>query len=69
MTNNIAESAEIRAELARAGETQTTLAERLGVSQVWVSRRLTGGVSINITELQAIARALGVPTADLLPRE
>lgn len=51
---------EIRAELARARITQSALAEQLGVSRTWVSRRLSGEVPLSVGDVAAIAERLGV---------
>lgn len=59
--------AEIRAEMARQDLSQEGLAERLGCSQQWVSRRITGAIPVDAAELEKIATALGVPVAQLLP--
>jgi transcriptional regulator with XRE-family HTH domain len=53
-------AAEIRAELARARVTQSALAEQLGVSRAWVSRRLSGEVPLSVGDVAAIAAQLGV---------
>jgi transcriptional regulator with XRE-family HTH domain len=52
-------AAEIRAQLARARITQSTLAQRLGVSRAWVSRRLSGEVPLSVGDVAVIARKLG----------
>ena len=57
---------EVRAEMARQGMTQESLAARIGWDQRRVSRRLTGEVALNVTELECIADALGVPAAQFL---
>jgi transcriptional regulator with XRE-family HTH domain len=56
----------VRAEMARAGISQTALAEKLGVSQAAVSKRLRGEVAFNVDELAKVADALKVPVAVLL---
>lgn len=58
--------AEIRAEMARQDISQEELARRLGWSQQWVSRRITGVTPVDAGELEAIAAALGVPVSQLL---
>ena len=60
-------AAEIRAELGRQGKTGLQLAESLGVSRSWVSYRLTGQQAIDMDDVEAIATALDVPLAQLLP--
>lgn len=60
---------EIRALLARRKLSASELARKMGVSQPYLSRRLTGDVAIDVDDLQTIARLLGVGMSDLLPRE
>lgn len=62
-------AAEVRAELARQGISQQVLADRLGWTQMRVSRRITTTVPFTVIELVAIAAALGVPLAQFLPAE
>ena len=57
----------VRAEMARAGVSQIDLAERVGLSQSGLSKRLRGVVPFDVNELDSIATALDVPIADLLP--
>lgn len=57
--------AEIRAEMARQGLSQTGLAKRLDWKQQYLSRRLTGHQSLTLDELEQIALALQVSLADL----
>lgn len=59
--------ANIRAEMARRGITQTMLAKHLGVAQAQVSKRLRGTIAFDINELCAIAQFLDVPLDVLLP--
>ena len=54
---------EIRAELARQRRPQAELAELLGVSKPWLSRRLSGETPLAIADVAVIAEALGVPTS------
>ena len=42
------------------------LARRLGITQAYLSRRLTGEVEFRISELQAIADELGVPVTQFV---
>lgn len=56
----------VRGALADKGKTQTDLAAHLGVTQQWVSRRLTGAVAFDIDELGQVADWLGVPVTTLL---
>lgn len=58
-------AAEIRAELARQRMTHGRLAEELGVSRAYLSRRLNGDTPLSITDVAAIAGILGVPVAQL----
>ena len=58
----------VRAEMARAGVSQIDLAERVGLSQSGLSKRLRGVVPFDVNELDAIATALGVPAVSLLPQ-
>lgn len=63
---NAAVAAEIRAILARRGWKQSQLAQRLGVQEMWVSRRLRGINAITVDDLERIADALGIKPANLL---
>jgi transcriptional regulator with XRE-family HTH domain len=47
--------------------TQEELAEKLRVSQSWLSRIETGREVPNLKRLQQIARALGVTVKELIP--
>ncbi|MGV0582790.1 helix-turn-helix transcriptional regulator [Mycobacteroides chelonae] len=60
-------AANVRAELARAGENQASLAPRVGMSQQALSRRLSAQVPFTVTELSRVAGALGVPIGALTP--
>lgn len=56
--------------MGRQGLSQTALAIKLGWPQPRLSRRLTDGktgVAFTVTELTAIAEALGVPVTQFLP--
>lgn len=57
---------EVRAEMARQGMTQEALGALIGWDQRRVSRRLTGEVPLDVTELTAIADALGIGVTQLL---
>lgn len=59
-------AANVRAEMARKQVRQVRLAERLGISQAAVSRRLNGTKDFTVGELHTVADLLGVPVADLL---
>jgi len=57
----------IRAEMARRGITQQTLAGLIDMSQQSLSRRLRGEYPFDTAELERIGAALGVPVAEFLP--
>lgn len=59
---------EIRVLLVRRDMKQTEMAARLGVTEMWLSRRLTGTQPIDLNDLDRIAAVLQVQVADLLPR-
>ncbi|WP_203911137.1 helix-turn-helix domain-containing protein [Rhizocola hellebori] len=54
--------------LVRLDLKQSELAARLGVNEMWLSRRLRGAQPIDLNDLQRIAETLGVEVTDLLPR-
>lgn len=56
----------MRAELARARVSQSTLAKDGPFSQSSLSRSLAGSRSFTVAELTFIAQYLGVPVASLL---
>lgn len=58
---------EIRALLARQRRSGRWLASALGVSQTWMSSRLTGSTPIDLNDLQRIATVLEVDWSDLIP--
>lgn len=58
---------EIRVLLVRRDMKQAELATRMGVSEMWLSRRLRGAQPIDLNDLQRIADALSVEVVDLLP--
>ncbi len=60
-------SEEIRSLMARRRLTGVTLANRIGRSQSYVSRRLTGDTAFDVDDLERIASVLGVGVRDLLP--
>lgn len=62
-------AAALRAELGRQQMQQRELATRLGKSQAWVSRRVTGEVALTASDLREIAQAFGVPASHLLADE
>jgi len=59
-------TANLRAELARRGLRQGDLAGIWGLSEMSVSRRMTGLTPISATELQAAAESFGLTADDLL---
>lgn len=59
-------AAEVRAELARQAITQQELGERLGYTQWWVSRRVTGLTPFTAAEIIRVAEVLGVPVTNFL---
>lgn len=59
-------AATIRAEMARRAVPQTLVAERLGLSQTAMSRRLRAKVEFTVSELVTIADVLDVDPASLL---
>jgi transcriptional regulator with XRE-family HTH domain len=71
MTNTPAQriGANVRAEMARRGISQTTLAEKLALTQPSISSRLRGQVAFNVDELAVVAEALDVPLAALLAEQ
>ena len=52
-------AAAVRSELARQRIPQATIAARLGISQAAVSRRLSGVVPFDVSELAEVADVLG----------
>lgn len=59
---------EIRAVLARRRMSGRQLATHLGVSQTWMSSRLSGSTPIDLNDLERIASVIGIEVVDLLPR-
>ncbi len=62
-------AAEIRAELGRQKLSQAELARRLGKTEMYVSRRLADGTSLDLGDVLAIAALLDVEPAALLTTE
>jgi transcriptional regulator with XRE-family HTH domain len=58
-------AANLRAELGRADISGVQLAQALGVSQAWVSRRITGSTPLDVEDLVSIADVLDVPVSRL----
>jgi Predicted transcriptional regulators len=46
---------------------QAALARALGVSDMYVSRRLSDGTSLEVADLERIAEVLGVPVSRFMP--
>lgn len=59
---------EIRVLLVRRDMKQTELAARLGVTDMWLSRRLRGNLALDLNDLDRIATIFNVQVTDLLPR-
>lgn len=59
--------ANIRAELARQGKSQTSLAAHLGITPSQVSKRLRGDIPLTVDHLAAAADFLDLPVATLIP--
>lgn len=59
---------EVRVLLIRKDMKQSELATRMGVGEMWLSRRLRGANPIDLDDLARIADALDVHVSDLLPR-
>jgi len=64
----LAVAEEVRVLLTRRRLTGVKLAEMIGRSQVYVSRRLRGEVAFDADDLGLIADALNVEPVDLLPK-
>lgn len=62
-------TANIRAELGRQNKTRAALAREMGVTEMWLSRRVNAQTPFTVDDLATIAAALDVPMADLLPTE
>ena len=65
MTHEIV-AAEVRAQMARQRVTSRSIARRMGWSGTYLSRRLTGSVAFNVTDLAAIAGLLDLPVSAFL---
>lgn len=59
---------EVRVLLIRRDMKQSEMAAKMGVTEMWLSRRLRGAQAIDINDLGRMAAVLGVEAADLLPR-
>lgn len=60
---------EIRVLMLRRGVRAVTIAQKMGKSEAYMSRRLNGETALDLDDLEAIASALDVPITDLFPRE
>lgn len=54
-------------QLTQAGHTRSWLCSVTGIPRVTLDHRLSGQSPLTLNELDRIAEALSVPTADLLP--
>jgi transcriptional regulator with XRE-family HTH domain len=52
--------------MARREWNTTRMAREAGVSDMWISRRLRGKTDFTVSDLDRVARALGVPVDVLL---
>ncbi|MDO5535225.1 MAG: helix-turn-helix transcriptional regulator [Propionibacteriaceae bacterium] len=59
-TPSVRVGANVRAEMARKGMTQTQLAGQIGITQAQISKRLSGQIAFDVNELVAVAAALDV---------
>jgi transcriptional regulator with XRE-family HTH domain len=53
--------------MARRELSKAKLAGQLGVSEMWVSRRMRGKTQITMEDLERLAAALDIPVASFLP--
>lgn len=58
---------EIRVAMVRKRVRGATLAQQIGRSEAYLSRRLTGNTAFDLDDLQAISDALEMDVVDLLP--
>lgn len=59
-------TAEVRAHMARQGIGVNDLAAQMGVTPMWLSRRLRGVTRLTVDDLARVAAALDVDPASLL---
>ncbi len=59
----------VRTELARQGRRQNEIAKAIGMSAIALYRRMNGKVPWKVSELQTLARELGVPLETLTGSE
>ena len=60
-------AAEVRAALARAGQSATWLADETDISKQALSRKLRAETSFTVEELVAVCVALGIDPATIVP--
>lgn len=60
--------AAVRAEAARVGMSLRVLAREMGVSHAYITRRVSGRIAFNVTDLDTIARILGISVSVLVPQ-
>ncbi|PVB26571.1 helix-turn-helix domain-containing protein [Mycobacteroides abscessus] len=65
-TNEKRMLANIRAEIARAGHSQSSFARQIHMSQPAFSRRMLGRTPFTVGELTTVAESLGVTVARLM---
>lgn len=58
-------TAQLRAEMGRQDINRAELARRLGVTEVFVGRRLNGVTAITLDDLELFVRALGITVESL----
>lgn len=58
---------EVRAEMGRQQQSANALALKLGVSDMYLSRRLRGEVPFDLRDLEKVAKALGTSIKKLMP--
>lgn len=62
-------AANIRAELGRQNKTRAALAREMGVTEMWLSRRVNAQTPLTVDDLARVAAALDVTLPHLLPKE
>lgn len=55
--------------MARQRKSGRAVADALGVSHMYLSRRINGRVPFDVAELAAVAEVLGVPLSQFLPAD
>ncbi|UAJ80194.1 helix-turn-helix domain-containing protein [Leifsonia sp. ZF2019] len=58
-------AAEVRAQIARAARTHSSIAEETGIPKATLSRKTTGKTPFNVIEVAQIAVALGIDPDDI----